>query len=96
MKRELKKRQKLKRKERKLAKPNAEIVYEAKKIWEEMRIKKLNPEKRTTLINKLMNLIKGKIYEVNTWRDFSFINIFVMVMHYSFIVAVVVLCEGCI
>jgi hypothetical protein len=99
LKRELKKRKKLKRKERKLAKPNAQMIYEAKKIWEEMRIKKLDPEKRTTLINKLMNLIKGKIYEVDTWKDLTFVNVFVLIIHYSLIlivVVVVVLCEGCV
>jgi pumilio family protein 6 len=71
VKRELKERQKLRRKERKLARPNAETVFEAKKIWEEMRIKKIDSEKRTTLINKLMNLIKGKIYEIVFKNDAS-------------------------
>jgi hypothetical protein len=60
----MRKRRKLQIKQRKLAKPNAEIVFEAKKIWEEMRIKKIDTEKRATLIDKLVDLIKGKIYEV--------------------------------
>jgi pumilio family protein 6 len=68
---EARKKQKLKIKEKKMAKPNAEMVYEAKKLWEQVRQKKIENEKRKELVGKLIEVVEGKIHDVVFKSDAS-------------------------
>eukprot|EP01125_Pyxidicula_operculata_P002007 TRINITY_DN11986_c0_g1_i1.p1 TRINITY_DN11986_c0_g1~~TRINITY_DN11986_c0_g1_i1.p1 ORF type:complete len:649 (-),score=194.09 TRINITY_DN11986_c0_g1_i1:182-1993(-) len=68
-----KKEQKRARFEQKLKRPNAQLCYDAKLIWEEIRQKKdkIEPEKRKEMIDKLIDELKGKMLEIVMKRDIS-------------------------
>lgn len=90
---EARKKQKIKIKEKKMSRPNAEMVYgkflgcwirylrahfsflllfkEAKKIWEQVRQKKIDNEKRKELVGKLIEVVEGKIHDVVFKSDAS-------------------------
>ena len=54
-------------KERKAAKPNADIIGRSKKIWERLRIKSaISKEERKELVSELFGIINGRV------RDFVF------------------------
>lgn len=50
--------------ERKFAKPHADDIHRAKKLWERLRIKSSVPkEERTGLVDELYGIITGRVYE---------------------------------
>ncbi|KAL1918605.1 uncharacterized protein VTP21DRAFT_2627 [Calcarisporiella thermophila] len=70
--RESHQKQKQLKNERKAARPNyKEIVYPAKKLWEELRQKRLEPKKRQQLMEQMMELMKGKVREFIFKHDAS-------------------------
>jgi hypothetical protein len=63
--------QKLQRKEqkelamqRKMQKPHAEMIVEAKRIWEEVRQKRLTKQQRRELMDKMMSIVGDKVVDV--------------------------------
>lgn len=50
--------------ERKMKKPNSDIIHEAKLIWEQLRQKKINKKERQELMDKMMNIVSGKALDV--------------------------------
>ena len=50
--------------ERKMKKPNSDIIQEAKLIWEQLRQKKINKKERQELMDKMMNIVSGKALDV--------------------------------
>ncbi|ORX50263.1 ARM repeat-containing protein [Piromyces finnis] len=57
--------------ERKAQNPSYEIIYEAKEIWETLRLKRNTKDERKELMNKLMNIIRGKVQEIIFKHDAS-------------------------
>lgn len=51
--------------ERKLQKPHSELILEAKKIWEDLRQKRLSKQERRELMDKMMEIVKGKVLDVS-------------------------------
>lgn len=49
---------------RRLLKPNADIIEESKKIWEQVRHKSTTKEKKRELMVTLMNIVRGKAIDV--------------------------------
>lgn len=71
--------QKVERQERKAAKPNADSVGRAKKLWEKLRIKSRVPkEERKTLVAELFDIISGHV------KDFVFKHDSVRVLQTAF------------
>ncbi len=50
--------------ERKLQKPNSDLIMEAKGIWEQLRQKRLTKAERKELMDKMMALVTGKALDV--------------------------------
>jgi pumilio family protein 6 len=50
--------------QRKLQKPNFDLIIEAKGIWEQLRQKRLTKPERKELIDKMMALVSGKALDV--------------------------------
>ncbi|KAG8938972.1 pumilio domain member 6 [Tulasnella sp. 424] len=63
--------QREKAKERRLARPNGEMIVEAKKHWELARQHNLSKEERQKHVNNLMENVKGKVKDVVTKHDAS-------------------------
>ncbi|KAI8899814.1 armadillo-type protein [Globomyces pollinis-pini] len=57
--------------QRKLAKPNADIILQAKQIWEKLRAKQLSKNERTKLMNEMMGIVKGKALDIIYKHDAS-------------------------
>ncbi|KAG9009793.1 pumilio domain member 6, partial [Tulasnella sp. 427] len=58
-------------KERRLARPNGEMIVEAKKHWELARQHNLSKQERQKHVNDLMETVKGKVKDVVTKHDAS-------------------------
>ena len=58
-------------KERRLQKPNAPIVEQAKALWEQIRQKRMTKQERRTWIDQLMAIIKGKTRSIVFKHDAS-------------------------
>ncbi|CEG38586.1 peptidase [Plasmopara halstedii] len=63
--------QKLAKKQRKMQRPHYEMVTRAKQIWNVIRERDVDKDKRATLVNELFTLVKGKIYDVAAKHDAS-------------------------
>ncbi|KAJ3255139.1 hypothetical protein HK103_006602 [Boothiomyces macroporosus] len=63
--------QKQKALERKMAKPNSEMIMEAKKIWEQLRQKRLTKPERKELMDQMMKLVSGKALDIIFKHDAS-------------------------
>ena len=50
--------------ERKLSKPNADLIFEAKQLWEKLRQKSLPKNQRIELMEKMMKVVSGKALDV--------------------------------
>ncbi|KAG0344803.1 pumilio domain member 6 [Podila humilis] len=59
------------RDERRSHKPNAELIYPAKKLWEKLRLKELPKPERQAVMKDMMNLITGKVQELIFKHDMS-------------------------
>ncbi|KAJ3385429.1 hypothetical protein HDU92_003070 [Lobulomyces angularis] len=57
--------------QRRKNKPNEPLINQCKKLWEQIRIKKLDKPKRDVLLNQLMDLVKGKCVEIIFKHDAS-------------------------
>jgi hypothetical protein len=57
--------------ERKSQKPNAPLIQQAKKIWEQLRQKKLESKERMELMTQMMKLVKGKCQDVLLFTELS-------------------------
>lgn len=63
--------QREKAKERRLARPNGEMIVEAKKHWELVRQHNISKEERQKHVNNLMENVQGKVKDVVTKHDAS-------------------------
>ncbi|CAH0477392.1 unnamed protein product [Peronospora belbahrii] len=63
--------QKLAKKQRKMQRPHYEMVTRAKQIWNVIRERDVEKNKRAKLVDELYNLVKGKIYDVAAKHDAS-------------------------
>ncbi|CAI5711936.1 unnamed protein product [Hyaloperonospora brassicae] len=63
--------QKLAKKQRKMQRPHYEMVTRAKEIWNVIRERKVDKNKRAALVDELYLLVKGKIYDVAAKHDAS-------------------------
>ncbi|CAI5743900.1 unnamed protein product [Peronospora destructor] len=63
--------QKLAKKQRKMHRPHYEMVTRAKQIWNVIRERDVEKNKRATLVDELYTLVKGKIYDVAAKHDAS-------------------------
>ncbi|KAF9430287.1 hypothetical protein BGZ94_007556 [Podila epigama] len=59
------------RDERRSHKPNAELIYPAKKLWEKLRLKELPKAERQAVMKDMMALITGKVQELIFKHDMS-------------------------
>ncbi|KAG0005774.1 pumilio domain member 6, partial [Modicella reniformis] len=59
------------RDERRSHKPNAELIYPAKKLWEKLRLKELPKAERQEVMKQMMTLIKDKVQEIIFKHDMS-------------------------
>jgi len=59
------------REERRSHKPNAELIYPAKKLWERLRLKELPKNERQGVMRDMMALITGKVQELIFKHDMS-------------------------
>ncbi|KAF9582588.1 pumilio domain member 6 [Lunasporangiospora selenospora] len=59
------------REERRSHKPNSELIYPAKKIWERLRRKDLAKDERKEVMKEMMDLITGKVQEIIFKHDMS-------------------------
>ncbi|KAF9352865.1 pumilio domain member 6 [Mortierella sp. AD094] len=59
------------RDERRSHKPNADLIYPAKKLWEKLRLKELPKAERQAVMNDMMNLITGKVQDIIFKHDMS-------------------------
>ncbi|KAK3814494.1 MAG: armadillo-type protein, partial [Benniella sp.] len=59
------------REERRSHKPNAELIYPAKKLWERLRLKELPKNERQDVMRDMMALITGKVQELIFKHDMS-------------------------
>ncbi|KAI9096220.1 armadillo-type protein [Phlyctochytrium arcticum] len=57
--------------ERKLAKPNATMIQEVKRIWEKLRAKETDAATRHALLDELLVHIKGKVKQICLKHDAS-------------------------
>jgi len=57
--------------ERKAQNPSYEIISEAKEIWETLRLKRNTKDERKQLMERLMNIIRGRVQEVIFKHDAS-------------------------
>ncbi|KAJ3087344.1 hypothetical protein HK102_011301 [Quaeritorhiza haematococci] len=58
-------------KERRAQKPHAAMIDKAKKIWEELRLKKLKSDRRAELMAKMLELIKSQVCDIIFKHDAS-------------------------
>ncbi|KAI9357692.1 armadillo-type protein [Zopfochytrium polystomum] len=58
-------------KDRKAAKTNAGLISESKKVWEKLRLKRIDTNERSELMAKMMALITGKVNEVTFKHDMA-------------------------
>ncbi|KAI8925263.1 armadillo-type protein [Entophlyctis helioformis] len=58
-------------KERKLQKPHASLISEAKSIWEQVRQKRMTKPERRVLMNRMMELVGGRAKEIIFKHDAS-------------------------
>ncbi|KAJ3411192.1 pumilio domain member 6 [Chytridiales sp. JEL 0842] len=56
-------------KERKMAKPHGTLISQCKKIWETLRLKKIEPKVRQEHMRQLMELITGHVHEITFKHD---------------------------
>ncbi|CAH0489293.1 unnamed protein product [Peronospora farinosa] len=63
--------QKLAKKQRKMQRPHYEMVTRAKQIWNVIRERDVDKNKRAILVDELYMLVKGKIYDVAAKHDAS-------------------------
>ncbi|UIZ26748.1 hypothetical protein KXD40_002054 [Peronospora effusa] len=63
--------QKLAKKQRKMQRPHYEMVTRAKQIWNIIRERDVDKNKRAILVDELYMLVKGKIYDVAAKHDAS-------------------------
>ncbi|KAF9947509.1 pumilio domain member 6 [Mortierella alpina] len=59
------------RDERRSHKPNAELIYPAKKLWEKLRLKELPKAERQQVMKEMMALITGKVQDIIFKHDMS-------------------------
>ncbi|KAI1308178.1 hypothetical protein EDD11_004333 [Mortierella claussenii] len=59
------------RDERRSHKPNAELIYPAKKLWEKLRLKELPKAERQAVMKDMMVLITGKVQDIIFKHDMS-------------------------
>ncbi|KAG0016803.1 hypothetical protein BGZ82_000941, partial [Podila clonocystis] len=59
------------RDERRSHKPNAELIYPAKKLWEKLRLKELPKAERQAVMKDMMDLITGKVQDIIFKHDMS-------------------------
>ncbi|KAF9112363.1 pumilio domain member 6 [Mortierella sp. AM989] len=59
------------RDERRSHKPNAELIYPAKKLWEKLRLKELPKAERQAVMKDMMTLITGKVQDIIFKHDMS-------------------------
>jgi len=57
--------------ERKAQNPSYEIITEAKEIWETLRLKRNTKDERKQLMERLMNIIRGRVQEIIFKHDAS-------------------------
>ncbi|KAG8789320.1 pumilio domain member 6 [Serendipita sp. 405] len=57
--------------QRKASKPNAEMVTEAKKLWNSARQRNLSKQEREVICKKLSDTVRGKIAEIASKHDSS-------------------------
>lgn len=57
--------------QRKMAKPNAPLIQQAKSLWEQIRSKTLDSTSRAASMAKMMELIKGKVNDLIFKHDAS-------------------------
>jgi pumilio family protein 6 len=63
--------QKLAKKQRKMQRPHYDMVTRAKQIWNIIRERDVDKQKRVTLVDELYGLVKGKIFDVAAKHDAS-------------------------
>ncbi|EGZ28147.1 hypothetical protein PHYSODRAFT_554415 [Phytophthora sojae] len=63
--------QKLAKKQRKMQRPHYEMVTRAKQIWNVIRERDVDKQKRAALVEELFSLVKDKIYDVAAKHDAS-------------------------
>ncbi|KAG0325048.1 hypothetical protein BG000_001957 [Podila horticola] len=59
------------RDERRSHKPNSELIYPAKKLWEKLRLKELPKAERQAVMKDMMDLITGKVQDIIFKHDMS-------------------------
>ncbi|KAI7823222.1 armadillo-type protein, partial [Gamsiella multidivaricata] len=59
------------REERRSHKPNSELIYPAKKLWEKLRLKELPKAERQAVMKDMMALITGKVQDIIFKHDMS-------------------------
>ncbi|KAF8927565.1 armadillo-type protein [Dissophora ornata] len=59
------------RDERRSHKPNSELIYPAKKLWEKLRLKELPKAERQAVMKDMMALITGKVQDIIFKHDMS-------------------------
>jgi hypothetical protein len=57
--------------QRKAAKPNAEVIEQAKRVWADARKLNISKEERQKYIKQLMDVVRGKVQEVVFKHDAS-------------------------
>lgn len=57
--------------QRRMAKPNAPLIQQAKSLWEQIRSKTLDSNSRAAAMAKMMELIKGKVNDLIFKHDAS-------------------------
>ena len=57
--------------ERKSAKPNAEIIFQAKSLWNQLNRKKLEKAKRQEIVKELFNVVQGHVVDITFKHDAS-------------------------
>ncbi|DBA01296.1 TPA: hypothetical protein N0F65_001801 [Lagenidium giganteum] len=63
--------QKVAKKQRKMQRPHYETVSRAKEIWNVIRERDVEKNKRTKLVQELFELVQGKVYEIAAKHDAS-------------------------
>jgi pumilio family protein 6 len=68
---EARKEQKRLQMQRRMAKPNAPLIQQAKALWEQLRSKTLDKKSRSDAMDQMMDLIKGKVNDLIFKHDAS-------------------------
>ncbi|TPX51872.1 hypothetical protein SeMB42_g00503 [Synchytrium endobioticum] len=58
-------------KERKSQKPHSDLIFTAKKLWEQLRPRDMKPSKRAEVMKELMNAVQGHIQDLIFKHDLS-------------------------